>query len=57
MERDHEFNISLPGEGAFDVKLLEGVRIEQADGGIVGRWAAFDLEARGANEDEVTRSC
>jgi thioredoxin len=53
MERDHEFNISLPGEGTFGVKLLEGVQIEQADGGTVGRWAAFDLEAKGDNEDEV----
>ena len=53
MERGHEFTINLSGEGTFVVKLLEGVQIEQADGATVGRWAAFDLEAKGDNEGEV----
>jgi thioredoxin len=53
MERDHEFTVPLPGEGAYVIKLLENVQIERRDGAVVGRWPAFNLDAKGANEDEV----
>jgi thioredoxin len=53
MERDHEFTVQLPGEGAYVIKLLEGVQIERRDDVIIGRWPAFNLDAKGANEDEV----
>jgi thioredoxin len=53
MERDHEFTVQLPGEGAYVIKLLEGVQIEPRDGAVIGRWPAFNLDAKGANEDEV----
>jgi thioredoxin len=53
MERGHEFAINLSGEGTYVVKLLEGVQIEQRNGTTIGRWPAFDLEAKGDNEDEV----
>ena len=53
MERDHEFTVQLAGEGAYVIKLLEGVQIERRDGAVVGQWPAFNLDAKGANEDEV----
>jgi thioredoxin len=53
MERDHEFTVQLPGEGAYAIKLLDGVQIERRDGAVVGQWPAFNLDAKGANEDEV----
>ncbi|MDT5124919.1 MAG: thioredoxin 2 [Mycobacterium sp.] len=53
MERSHEFTISLPGEGTYVIKLLEGVQLEQRDGATIGRWPAFDLDAKGDSESEV----
>jgi thioredoxin len=53
MDSDHEFTVQLTGEGAYAVKLLEGVQIERRDGVVVGRWPAFNLDAKGADEDEV----
>jgi thioredoxin len=53
MERGHEFTISLPGEGTYLIKLLEGVQIEQPDGITIARWPAFDLKAKGDSEAEV----
>jgi thioredoxin len=53
MERGHEFTVDLPGEGTYIIKLLEGVQIEESDGTAIGRWPAFDLEAKGDSEDEV----
>jgi hypothetical protein len=53
LERDHEFTINLSGAGTYVIKLLEGVQVEQANGTAVGRWAAFDLEAKGDSEAEV----
>jgi thioredoxin len=55
MERDHEFTINLSGAGTYVIKLLEGVQIEQADGTTIGRWPAFDLEAKGDSEAEVNQ--
>jgi hypothetical protein len=55
MQRGHEFTVQLPGEDGYVIKLLEGVQIEQRDDGVVGRWSAFNLDAKGANEDEVYR--
>src|SRR3954465_14678589 len=53
MDRDHEFPIPLPGEGAYVVKPLEGVRLDESDGTTVGHWPAFGLEAEGPSEAEV----
>jgi thioredoxin len=54
MERSHEFTINVPGEGTYVIKLLEGVEVEeQQDGGMIGRWPAFDLDAESDSEDEV----
>jgi thioredoxin len=53
MESNHEFTVQLVGEGAYVIKLLEGVHIEQQDGAVVGQWPAFHLDAKGATEDEV----
>lgn len=53
MDRDHEFTIPLPGEGAYVVKLLEGIQLDESDGTTVGHWPAFDLEAEGPSEAEV----
>jgi thioredoxin len=53
MERGHEFTVDLPGEGTYIIKLLEGVQIEKTDGTAIGRWPAFDLEAKGDSETEV----
>jgi thioredoxin len=53
MERGHEFTVDLPGEGTYIIKLLEGVQIEESDGTAIGRWPAFELEAKGDSEDEV----
>jgi thioredoxin len=53
MERDHEFTIEIPDDGAWAVKLLEGVEIERSDGVACGHWRAFDLEAQGDTEAEV----
>jgi len=53
MERGHEFTINLPGDGAYVVKLAQGVQIERQDGTTIGRWPAFDLEATGDDEAEV----
>jgi thioredoxin len=43
----------LTGEDTYVIRLLEGVQIEQRDGVVVGHWPAFNLEAKGANADEV----
>jgi thioredoxin len=53
MDRDHEFTFDLPGAGTYTVKLLEGVQIEKTDDTAVGRWPAFDLEAKGDSEAQV----
>jgi thioredoxin len=53
MERDHEFTVTLPGDGSYAVKLLDGVHVERADGTTIGHWPAFDLDAAGDNEAEV----
>ena len=53
MERDHQFSVPLPGEGTYVIKLLDGVQIERRDGAVVGHWPVFNLDAKGANEDEV----
>jgi thioredoxin len=53
MERSHEFTITVPGEGTYVIKLLEGVEIEQQDGAMIGRWPAFDLDAESDSEAEV----
>jgi thioredoxin len=53
MERGHEFTISLPGDGTYVIKLLEGVQLDQRDGATIGRWPAFDLDAKGDSEAEV----
>jgi thioredoxin len=53
MERGHEFTIDLPSEGTYVITLLEGVQIEQPDGTTIGRWPAFDLDAKGDSEAEV----
>jgi thioredoxin len=53
MERSHEFTITVPGEGTYVIKLLEGVEIEQRDGAMIGRWPAFDLDAESDSEAEV----
>jgi thioredoxin len=53
MDRGHDFTITLPDDGVYVVKLLEGVHVEQSDGTTIGRWAAFDLEAEGDSEAEV----
>ena len=53
MERGHEFTVDVPGEGTYIIRLLEGVQIQTVDGGAVGRWPDFDLEAEGAGEEEV----
>src|SRR5258708_6670261 len=44
MERSHEFTITVPGEGTYVIKLLEGVELEQQDGAMICRWPAFDLD-------------
>ncbi|MEU8896453.1 thioredoxin domain-containing protein [Nocardia sp. NPDC048505] len=56
MEHDHEFTVELPESGIYVVRLLEGVRLAETEGGFVGRWAAFDLEAGGADAAEVHRA-
>jgi len=53
MESNHEFTVQLTGEDAYVIKLLERVQIERRDGVVVGHWPAFNLDAKGANEDEV----
>jgi thioredoxin len=53
MESDHEFTVPLPGGGIYAIKLLESVQIERRGDFIIGRWPAFDLEAKGANEADV----
>jgi thioredoxin len=53
MDRGHEFTVALPGEGTYVIKLLEGVQIEKTDGTAIGRWPAFDLQAKGDSEAEV----
>jgi thioredoxin len=53
MESDHEFTVQLTGDGTYAVKLLEGVQIQRQDGVVIGHWPAFNLDAKGANEDEV----
>jgi thioredoxin len=53
MESDHEFTVQLAGEGIYAIKLLESVQIERRDDVIIGRWPAFNLEAKGANEADV----
>jgi thioredoxin len=53
MDSDHEFTVQLTGEGTFVIKLLEAVQIERRGDAVVGRWSAFDLEAKGDTEAEV----
>ena len=53
MERSHEFTVAVPGEGTHVIKLLEGVGLKQRDGATIGRWPAFDLEAKGDGEADV----
>src|SRR4051794_9945518 len=53
MESDHEFTVQLAGEGIYAIKLLESVQIERRDDVIIGRWPAFNLQAKGANEADV----
>jgi thioredoxin len=53
MERDHEFTVNLTGEDTYTVKLLEAVQIERRDDATIGRWPAFNLNAKGDTEDDV----
>ena len=52
MERDHRFTVRLP-EAAYVVALFENVEFAPDDGGVTGRWPAFDLSTSGADEAEV----